>query len=698
MQIVPRVIVLSLIFSFTCSSWVRSEDGLALSRSTLAARVDEIERANDLSHYTNAGTWALDQATLRLQLIEMLGLPPLEGRDPDLKVQVTGTLEDDQVIVEKIVFQSLPGLYVTGNLYRPKSPPAAKRLPAILYVCGHGQVKQDGISLGNKTYYQQHGAWFAQHGYLCLAIDTIQLGEIEGIHHGLYRYDRWDWPARGYTPAGVEAWNALRAIDYLISRPDVDPEKLGITGRSGGGAYSWYTAAIDPRIATVVPVAGITDLRDHIIGECVRGHCDCMYMVNRYGWDYSTLAAMIHPRALLIGNTDEDPIFPLDGVVRVHSQVRHPYRLQSKDHLGIQWTTGGHDDTPELQLGCFVWFDRFLHGERRTITQPAEPRFERAQLRVLDAIPKDQRVTDVQDWFVPEANPIDPANSTQWDDIQRSIQREVAGSVHGRVPLGKLSDVRPPQPFKPSFVFEASVLGRNLTCYDIEVPPGSKCRIVRCRRNLPAPNKTIRIIPANQAQWPLVESFFRMSHGREDAKQLRDWEEQVGLADDERECVWVFPEGRGPWAWPGDGPDKAGLHLRRSYLLCGWSLEGRQIAGILKAMEYLLDQAPDVRFELESQSETEMLTLHAALLSPIPLEHVQLGVLPASYRDGFVLTGILRSWDVPHVLAAVATRFPVSIDANSKTDLRFVRDVESILGRALLQTTDNPTRSPRKSP
>ena len=115
-------------------------------------------------------------------------------------------------------------------------------------------------------------------------------------------------------------------------------------------------------------------------------------------------------------------------------------------------------------------------------------------------------------------------------------------------------------------------------------------------------------------------------------------------------------------------------------------------------MEFLLDQAPDARFELESQSETEMLTLHAALLSPMPLERVQLGVLPASYRDGFVLTGILRSWDVPQVLAAVATRFPLSIDADSKIDLHVARDVERILGRTILQTTDRTERSPKKSP
>ena len=69
-------------------------------------------------------------------------------------------------------------------------------------------------------------------------IDTLQLGEIEGLHHGTYHKGMFWWCSRGYTPAGVEAWNGIRALDYLQSRQEVDGERLGVTGRSGGGAYS----------------------------------------------------------------------------------------------------------------------------------------------------------------------------------------------------------------------------------------------------------------------------------------------------------------------------------------------------------------------------------------------------------------------------------------------------------------------------
>ncbi len=282
--------------------------------------------------------WENRRQGYREQLHEMLGLSPLPERTP-LSPVVTGSATAEDVIVENIHFQSMPGVYVTGNLYRPAKQEGP--LPAILYVCGHGKSKKDGISYGNKTYYQYHGAWFARNGYVCLTIDTIQLGEIEGIHHGTYREGAWWWNNRGYTPAGVEAWNGIRSLDYLQSRPEVDGERIGVTGRSGGGAYSWYLAALDERVKAVVPVAGITSLKNHVVDGCVEGHCDCMYMVNTYRWDYPMVAALVAPRPLLISNTDKDSIFPLDGVVDVYSKVRSIYKLYDKEkNVGLHIIDG----------------------------------------------------------------------------------------------------------------------------------------------------------------------------------------------------------------------------------------------------------------------------------------------------------------------------------------------------------------------
>src|SRR6201988_2305803 len=110
----------------------------------------------------------------------MVGLWALPEKTP-LRAKVTGTLKRDGLVIEKLHFQSRPGLYVTGNLYRPEQ--SDKKPPAVLYVCGHSGRGRDG----NKTAFQDHGMWFASNGYICLVIDTLQLCEIPGIHHVTYR-------------------------------------------------------------------------------------------------------------------------------------------------------------------------------------------------------------------------------------------------------------------------------------------------------------------------------------------------------------------------------------------------------------------------------------------------------------------------------------------------------------------------------
>jgi hypothetical protein len=121
-------------------------------------------------------------------------------------------------------------------------------LPAILYVCGHSGRGRDG----NKTAFQDHGFWFANNGYVCLVVDTLQLGEIPGVHHGTYgrpwghlkawgetdaekmkNHNRFWWWSAGYTPAGVEAWNGIRGIDAPRRRSGQDRGHRHLRRRRG---------------------------------------------------------------------------------------------------------------------------------------------------------------------------------------------------------------------------------------------------------------------------------------------------------------------------------------------------------------------------------------------------------------------------------------------------------------------------------
>jgi len=215
--------------------------------------------ADALADVKSKEDWQKKQPQMRRQFLDMLGLWPLPPRT-DLKATVTGKVETKTYVVEKLHFQSVPGLYVSANLYLPKKVTAP--CPAVLYVCGHGASVVDRISYGNKVTYQHHAIWFAENGYVCLVVDTLQLGELAGLHHGTSRFGMWWWLSLGYTPAGIECWNGMRAIfDYLTSRKEVDAKRIGVTGRSGGGATSWWVGAADERVKCIVPVAGIADLR-----------------------------------------------------------------------------------------------------------------------------------------------------------------------------------------------------------------------------------------------------------------------------------------------------------------------------------------------------------------------------------------------------------------------------------------------------
>src|SRR6202453_3561953 len=181
----------------------------------LAAETDKLAQ-KFLDGARTIDEWKQNRPRHHQEYMDMLGLWPIPEKTP-LKATVTGTVEAHGVVVEKIHFQSKPGLYVTANLYRPKNAGSADRkLPAIVYVCGHSYRGRDG----SKSAYQEHGFWFANNGYVCLTLDTLQLGEIPGVHHrtygtpyrhfksyGLEGQDkvetRWWWHSLGYTPAGV---------------------------------------------------------------------------------------------------------------------------------------------------------------------------------------------------------------------------------------------------------------------------------------------------------------------------------------------------------------------------------------------------------------------------------------------------------------------------------------------------------------
>ncbi|MAS92447.1 MAG: hypothetical protein CMO55_04555 [Verrucomicrobiales bacterium] len=605
----------------------------------------------------NAEDWSRQKSILRRQLFEMLGLQPLPARS-DLKAKVTGTIERDGIVVENIQFQSRPGLYVTANFYRPAEQEGP--LPTILYVCGHGRVKIDGVSYGNKTHYQHHGTWFAKNGYTCLTIDTLQLGEIEGEHHGTHNLGKWWWNARGYTPAGVEAWNCIRALDYLESREEVDKDKFGVTGRSGGGAYTYWVSALDDRVKVCAPVAGITSMQNHVVDGCIEGHCDCMFMVNTYRWDFPLLASLIAPRPMLILNTDKDRIFPLDGVVDVYEKTRGVYeKLDALDHIGLSMYEGPHKDTQPLRVAAFHWFDRFLKDasiddELEKTTAPKI--FEPQELKVLASTPENERNTFIDDYFtrrVPRTQKL-PDSKSDWASEIALIKNRLESRCFRGWPGGN-------EPLDISEDYRTELDGVAFSRFTFDSQTG-----VRLPLYLAAPAKTplsdLDLVVLNVLDEQTWQDFLT-SPGAAfpeafPGMELPELDEEAFEAEKGMHTsmkwgmLYLPPRGIGPTAWTTD--EKESTHIRRRFALLGQTIDGMRVWDIRRAIQSLrkLDGGDEPKLWIQSSGIMGGNALYAALYEP-DIHRIDLHNPPTTHREGPTYLNVLRFTDIPQIAAIV---------------------------------------------
>jgi dipeptidyl aminopeptidase/acylaminoacyl peptidase len=220
----------------------------------------------------DAAAWRLDRPRIDRAFRHALGLAKLPERTP-LNARTLRVHELDGYVLENLVFDSRPGFTVTANLYRPHENGAAKR-PTVLAPIGH--------SLGpGKTASENQALCIqlARLGFVVLTYDAIGHGErvAQGNNHHEAGFALM--PV-GENISGWMVWDSMRAIDYLVSRPDVDPARIGITGNSGGGLNSLFTSAIDARVKAAA-IAGYTfQFNDWI--KYGSPHCTCTYLPAMY--------------------------------------------------------------------------------------------------------------------------------------------------------------------------------------------------------------------------------------------------------------------------------------------------------------------------------------------------------------------------------------------------------------------------------
>lgn len=369
-------------------------DTSRLNRYARAVQDYYIRRVRDVEQAANARRAALRTradaeryiADVRERFQRAFG--PFPEKTP-LNARVTALHERDGYRIENVIFESRPGFLVTANLYVPthRSGP----MPGVIGACGHSDSGKAGIS------YQFFAQALARQGYVTLLFDPMGQGErLQYVNENLKA--KFGLGTSEHTYGGIRmvlagenlprwfAWDGIRAIDYLLSRPEVDARHLGVTGNSGGGMQTTWLCALDRRITMAAPSCFVTTLRRNIENEQSQDPEQFPWSMLALGLDHSDALAAMAPRPLRILGQERD-YFDARGFEETASRLKHLYRLLGAEEnfdffLGADY----HGFSQPSREAMYGWFNQ----QTGLATGSAEPKLSRESPDALRCTPAGQ--------------------------------------------------------------------------------------------------------------------------------------------------------------------------------------------------------------------------------------------------------------------------------------------------------------------
>jgi cephalosporin-C deacetylase-like acetyl esterase len=324
------------------------------------------------------GIHNLDQAASRKEFVrkklldDMGGLPDYRG---PLNARMTGQIRTESYTIEKLIYESLPGFYVTANLYRPNAP---GRYPAVLMQSGHTQE--------GKPEDQRMAANLALKGFVVLCFDPIGQGEREQTYSRQLDLPLAGWSVPEHIIMDAQAqligqglvryfiWDAIRSLDYLVSRPDVDSSRIGAAGCSGGGALTTFIGALDPRVKVVVPACYPSSFQTMFATAGPHGEMVFpQFLVS--GLDTADLVELSAPTPWLLQATETDEYgFSHEGVHMVYEEAQDWYDLyHTRANVGFMVGPGSHGMPLVSREALYKWMIRYLkHGEGDSREEPVK--------------------------------------------------------------------------------------------------------------------------------------------------------------------------------------------------------------------------------------------------------------------------------------------------------------------------------------
>ncbi len=315
-----------------------------------------------LSTLKTASDWDRRAQTIRDSMASWTG--PLPERKP-LNALVTGRLERDGYTIEKVLFESRPNYLVSGNLYVPKDLPSPR--PAHLNVIGH---VQDGKA---NERYQRMSVAQVKNGFVVLTID--QMGQGERGLLSSHKIIGTQGFIVGTHVFNLMLWDAIRAIDYLVSRPEVDPDKICMTGSSGGGMMTTYVLPFDDRIAVAVPTCNPNTWSERVHANLASDHEQVFFGAFESSIDPrgDPLFAQV-PRPLMLNTTTDDPLNPPRGVWGLNTWLYKSYAAHGvPEKITTSMIKAGHAYNKEQREITYAWMRRWTGQESANFWEEDTP-------------------------------------------------------------------------------------------------------------------------------------------------------------------------------------------------------------------------------------------------------------------------------------------------------------------------------------
>ncbi len=605
-------------------------------------------------------------AMVRSKVQELLGL---RFERTGLNPKIVGAVERDKYRIEKVIFESRPQVYVTASLYLPTS--GGSRFPGILVPLGH--------SPNGKAYrsYQYAYQTLARAGYVVLAFDPFGQGERhqyldpktgQPTHGATWEHSQAGRPLLllGENFAGYRAWDGIRALDYLLSRPEVDPERIGCTGQSGGGTMTMYLACLEPRIHVAVEVEGNSENLagpNYIPPGAIADAEQNLVAGLPFGIDRGDLLIAFAPKPLLICYTPYDTgqtYSPLleEATQEIFSEAKEVYRvLGAEEKIGLFASPLPHGLDFFNRRAIYRWFNRWLKNGSAEVD---EAEFDETPDRVLECTTTGQVLTSLGGRSVVDLN----------IELTRAVLPESPF-------LNRSADVGAVREDLRGKLKHLLALPSERTSLAPQVLTSNVCKGTTLEFFQFCSEPSIRVpgwfVKPKGREGP-VETVLFLCEG-----DVGDIVKEPGSLDDVIRrgyavCA-IELRGRGISAphLPPAGPDYYwGERIEEMYawanLVLGRPVLGQRVWDVLRALDYL-ESRPDVDYthiHLLGQGANGLAALMAAVLDDRP-RSVLLDHTVATYRSvaeaahyaldfsAFVY-GILREFDLPDLVGALSPR------------------------------------------